>query len=124
MQEAKQDPAVKPAAIQAMQNATGNAAPNATRSATQNTSSSGGGANNNTPAAEMLVCSGKRLNGAPFTFPFQPNTDPAPTLGAVCAPAGKTMPKGAAVMGQANPASKVFAVVIGATSPRPVGKNK
>lgn len=117
IQKAKQEPAPKPVTIQSTKNATGNATPNATSNATQNTPLSAGGTNNNAAAAGTLVCSGKRVNGAPFTFPFQPNTDPAPTLGAACAPAGKTMPKGTAVSGQANPAANVFAVVIGASAP-------
>src|SRR5208283_1687226 len=63
------------------------------------------------PASTTLVCQGTRINGTPFTFPFLANTSPAPTLGAVCVPNGKKMPKGTAVMGTAPKASKVFAVV-------------
>jgi hypothetical protein len=63
-------------------------------------------------AQATLVCSGTRLNGTPFTFPFVANTSPAPTLGAACVPSGKTMPKGKAVMGTAPKASQVSAVVL------------
>jgi hypothetical protein len=63
------------------------------------------------PASTTLVCQGTRINGTPFTFPFLANTSPAPTLGAVCVPNGKKMPKGKSVMGTAPKASKVFAVV-------------
>ena len=62
-------------------------------------------------AQGTLVCSGTRLNGTPFTFPFVANTSPAPTLGVACVPSGKKMPKGKAVMGTAPKAAKVFAVV-------------
>jgi len=62
-------------------------------------------------AQGTLVCSGTRLNGTPFTFPFVANTSPAPTLGVACVPSGKKMPKGKAVMGTAPKASTVFAVV-------------
>jgi hypothetical protein len=62
-------------------------------------------------AQGTLVCQGTRLNGAAFTFPFEPNTSPAPTLGDACVPSGKKMPKGTAVMGTAPKAAQVFAVV-------------
>jgi hypothetical protein len=62
-------------------------------------------------AQSTLVCSGTRLNGTPFTFPFVANTSPAPTQGVACVPSGKKMPKGKAVMGTAPKASTVFAVV-------------
>jgi hypothetical protein len=62
-------------------------------------------------AQSTLVCSGTRLNGTPFTFPFVANTSPAPTLGVACVPSGKKMPKGKAVMGTAPKAATVFAVV-------------
>lgn len=64
------------------------------------------------PASTELVCKGTRVNGAAFTFAFAANISPAPTLGAACAPSGKTMPKGTAVMGTAPKAGTVFAAVL------------
>jgi hypothetical protein len=81
-------------------------------------STAGGRANTNgaAPASTTLVCSGTRVNGTAFTFPFVPNTSPAPTPGVACVPSGKTMPKGTAVMGTTPKAAKVFAVVYVAPS--------
>ena len=69
-----------------------------------------------TAPAETLVCSGTRANGTTFNLAFDPNASPVPTLGAACAPSGKQLPKGTAVMGHAPKAPKLYATVIG-TSP-------
>jgi hypothetical protein len=74
----------------------------------------------NTAPGETLVCNGTRANGTTFNFAFEPNATPAPTLGAACAPSGKQLPKGTAVMGHAPKAPQVYAAVIG-TAPAPNG---
>jgi hypothetical protein len=72
-----------------------------------------------TAQAETLVCNGTRANGTTFNLAFEPNTTPAPTPGAACAPSGKQLPKGTAVMGHAPKAPKVYAAVI--TAPAAAG---
>src|SRR5579862_1192643 len=62
-------------------------------------------------SADTLVCSGPWLAGIHVNIPFQPNANPAPSVGAVCARAGTRKPTGTAIVGSAI-TSETFAVVL------------